>query len=291
MTTLTSSPAASPRASLVHFWDFDSQWGADRSRIPPAGPKTWGSLDFDATDRLLELHARFEVPACFAVVGAVALPGKRPYHDALQIRRIHEAGHEIASHSFRHEWLPGLNRLSLLETLRRSRESLEQCIGAPVVSFVPPFNQPFDYAKVGSISLSERREAGTSRTTLQRLCDALHETGYRFCRVAYRPLHIRIAEWVSGRRLDRPGRLEKIAGITCARLNTPTGFQEDAVDMVNRCAERGGLVVVCGHPHALWSGTKQDERWLIPFLGRVHELQKAGHLRVCRPSELLNGSH
>jgi hypothetical protein len=284
---ITPASIPQPRASLVHFWDFDSQWGADRSRVPPAGPKSWGTLDFEATDRLLELHARFNVPACFAVVGAVALAGKRPYHDAVQIRRVHAAGHEIASHSFRHEWLPGLDRASLLETLRRSRHALEQCIGAPVVSFVPPYNQPFDHARAGSISLAERREAGKTRTTVQRMCQALFETGYKFCRVAYRPLHIRIAEWVSGRRLDRPGRLENIAGITCARLNTPTGFEEPAVEMVNRCAERGGLVVVCGHPHSLWSGTKQDERWLIPFLARVQELQKAGRLRVCRPRELV----
>src|SRR5262249_26670813 len=106
-----TTPAASsglphaPRASLVVFWDYDTAWGADRSR-EPGGPKSWGPLEFEHTERLLELHAEHGVPACFAVVGAAALPGERPYHDPGQIRRIAAAGHEIGSHSFRHEWLP-----------------------------------------------------------------------------------------------------------------------------------------------------------------------------------------
>src|ERR1035437_987735 len=95
--------------AFVIFWDYDTQWGGDRSRSP-GGPKNWGRLDFENTERLLELHAQFNIPACFAVVGAAALPGLRPYHDPDQIRRIHAAGHEIASHSFQHDWLPAHGR-------------------------------------------------------------------------------------------------------------------------------------------------------------------------------------
>src|SRR5436189_6081791 len=129
--------------TFVMFWDYDTQWGADRSRSG-GGAKTWGHKEFENTERLLDLHGQFSVPACFAVVGAAALPGARPYHDPAQIRRIHAAGHEVASHSFRHDWLPALGRDALIETLRRSKETLEDCIGAPVTSFVPPFNQPYD---------------------------------------------------------------------------------------------------------------------------------------------------
>ena len=163
--TLIPTPAGGRRGEVVCFYDYDTQWGDRRSRSF-GGPKSWGHRDFENTEQLLALHARYEVPACFAVVGAAALPGTRPYHDPQQIRRIHAAGHEIASHSFRHEWLPGLDRDALRETLRRSKDALEQCIGAPVTSFVPPFNQPFDYPAALAWSLSERREAGRSRTNL-----------------------------------------------------------------------------------------------------------------------------
>src|SRR5215470_10951843 len=86
-----------PPGGFMIFWDYDTQWGADRSRSG-GGPKSWGALDFENTERLLQLHEQFDIPACFAVVGAAALPGSRPYHDPEQIRRIHQAGHEVASH-------------------------------------------------------------------------------------------------------------------------------------------------------------------------------------------------
>ena len=279
-----AGPAKGP-ADLLIFWDYDTQWGWDRSRQKEKG-ESWGRLEFEYTDRLLELHARHGVPACFAVVGSAALPGERPYHDPQQIRSIHAAGHEVGSHSFRHEWLPGLNGELLRETLVRSREVLEQCIGAPVQTFVPPFNQPFDHPGGWSFSLSERREVSGTRTDLPRLCQTLESCGYRFCRVAYRPIWTRLAEWASGRRRDRPARLEAIKGITCVRLNTPCGFGPDTDGMLDLCVSRGGLAVVYGHPHSLGNGGFQAESYLAPFLARVERLRGEGRLRVRLPREL-----
>lgn len=273
------------RAGLMVFWDYDAQWGADRSRLP-GGRKTWGGLDPIHTDHLLDVHARYDIPACFAVVGAAALPGERPYHDPNQIRRIYEAGHEVASHSHRHEWLPGLRPAALLETLLLSKRALEDCIGGPVQSFVPPFNQPFDYAAGWSISVGERREARPSRIDLAHLCEALAETGYRFCRVAYRPLGQRFLEWWAGRRLDAPSRLECIGTIACVRLNTAGGFDGPVLAMLDRCVQRGGLLVTYAHPHSLRSGGSQDEQHLLTFLRRVSDLQRNQLLDVVLPSQL-----
>jgi hypothetical protein len=270
--------------TLVFFWDYDTQWGADRSRIP-ARSRTWGHLEFENTERLLALHAEYEVPACFAVVGAAALPGERPYHNPAQIRRIHAAGHEVASHSFRHDWLPALGRNRLRETLRHSKDALEQCIGAPVVTFVPPHNQPFDYAAGFSFSLSERINGGRDRVDLRRLCDALRETGYHVCRVSHRPMHVRIAERFVGR-LDRPVCPESIAGVTCLRLNTPGGFDASAKAVLTQCVQGGGTTIVYGHPHSLHSGNSQDERWLVPFLRELRDLRGRALLQISLPSHL-----
>jgi peptidoglycan/xylan/chitin deacetylase (PgdA/CDA1 family) len=271
---------------LLFFWDYDTQWGADRSRSG-GGPKTWGPWEFENTERLLELHAQYQVPACFAVVGAAALAGARPYHDPDQIRRIHAAGHEIASHSFKHEWLPGLGPRALRDTLRSSKEALEQCIGASVVSLVPPYNQPFDHARGLSFSWAERREARTERTDLLRLCEALSECGYQFCRVAYRPMQQRLAEALLNRRLDRPSVIERIAGIDCVRLNTPGGFDGETRDMVEQSAGKPGIVVVYGHPHSLRTGNSQDETWLVPFFEVLQRLMKAGFIQAVLPKDLL----
>ena len=276
-----------PSARLLMFWDYDTEWGcdADRARgLRLAADR--GELEFRHTERLLELHADFALPACFAVVGAAAIPGERPYHDPDQIRRLHAAGHEIASHSFRHEWLPGLSPEALHETLRLSREALEACIGAPVTSFVPPYNQPFDHLPALSFSRSERRAVPRNRVDLRALCRALAETGYAFCRVAYRPLSLRIADRIARRQVDRPGRLERIAGVTCCRLNTPGGFTGETLAMLEQVAARGGIAVAYGHPHSLGAANRQHERWLVPFLTRARALRDAGRLDVVRPRDL-----
>jgi hypothetical protein len=287
-----SSPLASsarvPRASLVVFWDYDTAWGADRSR-EPGGPKAWGPLEFEHTERLLELHAEHGVPACFAVVGAAALPGARPYHDPDQVRRIAAAGHEIGSHSFRHEWLPGLEPAALRETLRKSKDALEQCIGKPVKTFVPPYNQPFDYPRGFSVSLSERREARPHRNGLAEVCRALRETGYALCRVAYRPLPQQAAERLLRRRLERPARPRTIAGLTCLRLNTPGGFGPESVALLRRCVREGGIATAYGHPHSLHGDDFQHERYLVEFLREARRLADEGSLSLALPGQFVNG--
>jgi len=274
------------RGRLLLFWDVDTQWGADRSRSG-GGPKAWGALDFEHTELLLEAHARHGVPACFAVVGAAALPGERPYHDPAQVRRIHALGHEVASHSHRHDWLPGLSPRALRETLRASKQALEDCIGAPVTAFVPPWNRPVDYPAGWSFSLSERREAGRERVHLGALCEALAEAGYRFCRVSYRPMHVRLLQRLLRRRLDRPARLEAIRGVACVRLNTPGGFDGPAQAMLRRCATEGGLVVAYGHPHSVRGGGSQDLAHLEAFLREAARLRDEGRLEATLPARLL----
>lgn len=272
---------------LLMFWDYDTQWGtdADRTRGLDVEPET-GSREFSCTDRLIELHREFNVPACFAVVGAAALPGKRPYHDPEQIRRLHAAGHEIASHGLRHEWLPALNGSALHAVLAESRTALESCIGSPVTSFVPPYNQPFDHLRAGSISRSERRTVPWQRTDVATLCRALRGAGYTFCRVGYRGLLDRLRDRMGGGRRDRPVRRETIAGVTCVRLNTTGGFASDSLDLIEQAAQRGGIAIAYGHPHSLHSGNSQDERFLVPFLQRVAGLRDAGRLLPVLPREL-----
>jgi peptidoglycan/xylan/chitin deacetylase (PgdA/CDA1 family) len=271
---------------LILFWDFDAQWGAERSRAP-GGEKSWGGLDFINTEQLLEIHARFRIPACFAIVGAAALPGERPRHDPALVRRIVEHGHEVASHSMRHEWLPGLGYEKLIRTLQDSKDALQQATGCPVVSFVPPYNQPFEYLPKGSLSISERKLAGRDRIDLGRLCRALNETGYRFCRVAYSPWYERIRMILVRRRGPRPSMPETIAGITCLRTSAAAGFREEALTLLDRCAQTGGIAVISGHPHSLHTGMAQDERLLVPFLEQARRLIDDGRLTVLLPQQLI----
>lgn len=284
---MARGPGLMRRAQLLIFWDYDTQWGtdADRRRGLP-GPSHGHDADYECTERLLELHARYRLPACFAVVAAAALPGERPYHDPGQIRRIHRDGHEVASHGFKHEWIPELDPRSLRRMLAQSRDALEDCIGARVSAFVPPYNQPFDHPRGLSFSRAERRAVPHGRTDLGLLCDALHEAGYDFCRVAYRSLAQRARDRIVGRPVERPARVSRIGHIQCARLNAPCGFTSATLAVVDHAVWAGGLVVAYGHPHSLHAGGAQDERWLVPFLEHVQQLHAAGHLEVLLPRDL-----
>src|SRR6476661_7448064 len=82
-TTCTECPSHSKQSkrsrdqlNLLFFWDYDTQWGADADRVNKPGSNTsWHRFEMENTERLLDLHAQYNVPACFAVVGASALPG------------------------------------------------------------------------------------------------------------------------------------------------------------------------------------------------------------------------
>ena len=276
------------KASVFLFWDYDTQWGGDRSRAA-GGRKTWGHLEFENTERLLEILGEHEMPSCFAVVGAAALPGERPYHDPDQIRAIHAAGHEVASHTFHHDWLPGLNQRELTETLTKSKDSLEQCIGAEVRSFVPPFNQPFDFPARLSFSLSERRTAGPDRTDQRRLCETLYKVGYRFCRVGYRPLQRRIAEKVLRRKLPTPSHVEQVEGVTCLRTNA--GGFDSAVTLLQRCIDERKILVVYGHPHSCSDPTSPQRFGALErFLQIVDEQRRQDNIRCLLPRDILQES-
>lgn len=270
------------------FWDYDTQWGGDKSLT---GRKHWGMAEFQNTDRILDLLSARDIRSTFACVGAAALPGDRPYHDPVQIRRIHAAGHEVGSHSFSHDWLPALDPVTLRETLLRSRRALEDCIGAEVVTFVPPWNQPYDYARVGSISLSERRHLrGRPRTDVAGLVAALKDTGYKFTRLAYRGAVRRLREYVTGREYPRRAKVADFNGVRYVLLNTPAGFDDPARDMVQKVAERGGIAVVWAHPHSLTAHNAQNECHLVPLLDLIVELRRSGRLDVVLPRQFVRGA-
>jgi polysaccharide deacetylase family protein (PEP-CTERM system associated) len=84
------------------------------------------------TEWILDLlHAR-QVRATFFVVGRIAKknPGL--------IRSIHDAGHEVASHSWDHRRLHLLSPEAFREDTRKSKEALEQATGAEVFGFRAP---------------------------------------------------------------------------------------------------------------------------------------------------------
>lgn len=97
-----------------------SSWATIPSRVEPA------------TDRLLDLMAEFEAGGTFFVLGLVAKrnPGL--------VRRIADAGHEVASHGWDHRRVTQLTPEEFRIQVRDSKRELEDLVGEAVLGYRAP---------------------------------------------------------------------------------------------------------------------------------------------------------
>lgn len=96
------------------------RWGGYPSRLEP-------QLDF-----LLDLLARHSAHGTFFTLGWVAR-----HHPAL-VRRIAEAGHEVASHGYWHERVTTVTPDAFREDVRQSKDILESVAGTRVLGYRAP---------------------------------------------------------------------------------------------------------------------------------------------------------
>ena len=95
------------------------------------------------TDRILQLFEQHDVKATFFTLGWVA----ENYPDL--VRRIVNAGHDLASHGWDHRRVTSLNRQEFAEDLRKSKAALEDVSGKAVTGYRAPsysFTRENDWA-------------------------------------------------------------------------------------------------------------------------------------------------
>lgn len=108
-------------------------------RACPAGAAPQVALTFDDgpnppyTGQILDILARYQVPATFFCVGLQA--GAHP----ADIARMTEAGHGLGNHTWSHPFLPDLSRAQLAEQLDRTDEAVARAAGAGPGLFRPPY--------------------------------------------------------------------------------------------------------------------------------------------------------
>jgi peptidoglycan/xylan/chitin deacetylase (PgdA/CDA1 family) len=85
------------------------------------------------TDRILEILARYAVPATFFCVGMSA--DARP----AEVSRLLDAGHTVGNHTWSHPYLPDLSRIELAGQIERTAAALTRA-GCPTPTlFRPPY--------------------------------------------------------------------------------------------------------------------------------------------------------
>ena len=135
--------------STEHFFTVDVeeyfQVNAFESVAPREEWPTYSSRVGRSVDRLLEAMNRHGATGTFFVLGWIA-----KYRPEV-VRRIVDAGHEIASHGYWHRRVTTLTPAEFRDDLRASKYALEDLAGVPVIgyrapsfSIVPGFEWAFD---------------------------------------------------------------------------------------------------------------------------------------------------
>lgn len=81
------------------------------------------------TNKVLDLFAEYNIKATFFVLGWIA----ERYPDL--VKKIYSAGHEIASHGYKHSLIYNLSRCEFRDDIRCSKQILEDITGRAVVGF------------------------------------------------------------------------------------------------------------------------------------------------------------
>ncbi len=132
----TMSPAHAVSQTTRHIFSIDVeeyfQVNAFERIMPLDRWESQPSRVEGSTDLLLDKLARAGATATFFTVGWIA-----ERHPAL-VRRIVEAGHEVASHSHLHRRVPTLTPALFREDLRRSRDVLAELTGSAILGYRAP---------------------------------------------------------------------------------------------------------------------------------------------------------
>lgn len=241
---------------------------------PRARPPLDQELDW-LLPQLLEMFAEAGRTATFFVLGEVAerLPA--------MVREIAAAGHEVGSHGYLHLRATERSPRSFGEDIRRSKDLLEDILGAPVHGFRAP---EWSLRSLGNACLPMVLEAGfrydsslapsplTGRPTNPRFASRLLWNGYR---------HAARMEMLEFPPLTFGGPLRLPAGSWTGRLLRPSSL----IAAAREHRAEGGLPVAVVHP---WEISGRPTPGRLTGLARfVHETGRPGFQERFR--ELLRG--
>jgi hypothetical protein len=273
--------------NLAISFDYDSPEGYRRSfGLRDCRP----DADQQGTEMLLRVLADHGARATFGIVGRVALDGEAPEHCPEQVCRIHRAGHEIASHSMYHRFLPPLKRQELFDDVATSRKTLEDCTAAPVRGFIPPFNRPMHFPQRRAFSASELlglHGRGRARQSLGGMLRVLNEAGYGWSRVSYEDKLAAMLRRIGVGRDPAPPQPFLFHGIVAIPLHS-TGFGERSTALVRRFLHSGLTLAIYGHPNQAMEHNDQSAEKLGRFLTAFAPERRRGLLSIRTMAEIEN---
>lgn len=254
---------------IVLIWDFDGPIGQINATYPYNFNFNLLPQEIKNVQNLLEILDENAIKCCFAITGFSAEDGIFPFNFPELITDISKRGHEIASHSWKHEWVPIHLKDQIEKSLKRSKYILEQRIvdGGKVLGFVPPHNRPMTWFRRGAISLEDRGLFPFFRMgDNSKLLNCLNENGYKWIRVSYTNLFMKLG--ISKKNIT--GRVVRKKGMVVFE-NHYNGFGPKVIDHILN--SNHPTYTVSAHP--LMLSYKNKEESLENFLNFLKNLKNS----------------
>ena len=268
-------------ARLVLIWDYDTAIGQINATYPYTFNEEKIFQEIQNVDFILDFAFENKIQMTFACLGFAAEPGQYPYHVPDQIKKIYQMGHEVASHSWRHEWFPYLERKQIERSLARSKEALEACIGVvgAVKGFVPPFNRPMTWYQKGAISLGDRAFGlQNPGAHLDSLLEIVHQAGYAWCRVHYRAIWRKFLEQYCG--VERNLNLVQLYKNVHCIPGHVGGFDSQTLKFVDAAINTETVLFVVSHPSGLSRDRNESLGLFNSFMKIILEFRAKGQLDI-----------
>jgi hypothetical protein len=198
------------------------------------------------------------------------------------IKEISIRGHEIASHSWRHEWIPLFTKKQVSKSLIRSKTSLQNAIGndKPINGFVPPHNRPMTWVKRGAYSIGDRGLYPFFKMgDLSQLIDELNAAGYKWLRISHHPILAKVG-FIN---TELTGRVFTSNGILILE-NHYTGFDTKVVQYILKT--RNETYTISSHPLMLdFENKAENKKNFESFLNILTRAEQ--DIEFICPSDLL----
>jgi peptidoglycan/xylan/chitin deacetylase (PgdA/CDA1 family) len=274
---------------LMIIWDYDTPL----ARITATKPYNYvfeSCLEEEGhVARILDAGRQLGARFTFAVLGFGAEASVSPFDVRHIIRRIAAEGHEIASHSWKHEWLPHLTKYQLDKTVERSKMILEECIGGNQVNgFVPPHDRPMSWYSRFALSAGDRGlYPFFPGASIDGVAESLVQHGYKWMRVNYRPLWQKLIDWKGVNvklRLER--KFSSVGGFHFVPEHAME-FGESTISALRYAVREKKPLVVAGHPGA-FSFRPENLDNFNRFMEIVSGYIASGELKTITVSEYLH---
>ncbi len=267
---------------IILIWDFDAPIGQINATYPYNFNFENIYNEIENVKWLLDFLDEKKIKCCFAITGLSAEIGPYPLCFPDRIKQIADKGHEIASHSWKHEWLPLFKVNQVIKSLKRSKTALEKAtdMSSTVVGFVPPHNRPMTWIRRGAFSFGDRGlwpffKMADNQSVLR----LLQLNGYKWIRVSYKNLFMRFK--LQKRILT--GRIIKRNGILVLE-NHYNGFDQVVIDHI--LTTNYPTYTISAHPLMLSHINKKESR--SEFENFIKTLTKPeNNIVFTTPNELL----